>query len=97
MRGSLFGSPGAGQKQNPALQIPLHLEYHVGRHGIDARINSSALQWETRWGLQTEHLSSTSRLLQYSQWTLAWHWASPLVRRRAERYLAQSPFRCHPA
>lgn len=92
-----FGSPGGGQKQNDALQIPLALTWHTGRYGIDARVNSSAVQWESLWGTQVEHLNSTSCLLQYSQWTLAWLWASPLVRARVERFLGQSRSRSHPA
>lgn len=91
---SLFGGPGAGQKQNPALQIPLHAEYHVGRNGIDGQIG--AKRWELMFGEQTDHLSSTSRLLRYSVWTLAWSWASPLQRRRVEFFLRESPSRCHP-
>lgn len=93
---SLFGGPGAGQKQNPALQIPLHAEYHVGRCGIDARVGSSVRTWEQMFGEQTDHLSSTSRQLQYSVWTLAWLWASLLQRRRVEFFLRESPSRCHP-
>lgn len=90
-----FGSPGAGQKQNDALQIPLAWTWHTGQYGIDARVNSSASQWESRWGTQVELLNSTSHQLQYSQWTLAWYWASPLVRARVERFLMQSLSRCH--
>lgn len=87
---SLFGGPGVGQKQNPALQIPLHAELHVGRHRIDGALNGGVQSWEVSHGSQVEHLSSTSRLLQYSVWTLAWQWASPLVRRRVESFLMQS-------
>lgn len=85
-----FGTPGAGQKQNPALQIPLAAEYHVGKYGIDARISGGVQQWERMWGRQVDHLSSTSLLLRYSPWTLAWRWASPLVRARVERFLRES-------
>lgn len=96
MATNLFGTPGGGQKQNDALQIPLHPKWHVGRFGIDARINSSAQSWENRWGTQVAHLNSTSHLLRYSPWTLAWLWASPLVRARVERFLGQSRSRCLP-
>lgn len=85
-----FGNPGAGQKQNEALQIPLHEDLHVGQYGIDARINSSARRWEGLWGRQIDHLNSTSRQLRLSLWTLAWRWASPYSRARAERFLQQS-------
>lgn len=94
---NLFGGPGGGQKQNPALQIPLHPEYHyAGRLGIDAQVGGGVKSWELRFGRQTEHLVSTSRLLQYSPWSLAWLWASPLVRRRVECFLQESRSRCHP-
>lgn len=94
---SLFGGPGMSQKQNPALQIPLHADFHVGQFGIDARIDLGVETWERQWGMQTDHLSSTSRLLGYSLWTLAWHWASPLTRARVERFLRQWRSRCPPA
>ncbi|HSV90882.1 MAG TPA: hypothetical protein VLH80_07265 [Nitrospiraceae bacterium] len=96
MATSPFGTPGIGQKQNPALQIPLHLEYHVGSEGIDCRINGGVKSWEARHGAQVEHLSSTSRLLKYSLWFLAWQWSTPLVRARVERYLQESRSRLLP-
>lgn len=92
---NLFGGPGGGQKQNPALQIPLHPEFHyAGKEGIDAQVGGGVKSWEARYGLQTNHLASTSRLLRYSLWTLAWSWASPLVRRRVELFLRESRSRC---
>lgn len=96
MATNLFGTPGAGQKQNDALQIPLSQNLHVGSEGIDARINGGVQSWELKYGLQTEHLTSTSRLLRYSPWTLAWSWSSPLVRRRVELFLRESRSRCLP-
>lgn len=91
-----FGTPGASQKQNDALQIPLHATWHVGQYGVDARVNGGVQSWENQWGQQVEHLSSTSRLLRYSPWTLAWAWASPLVRRRVECFLREWRSRCPP-
>lgn len=91
-----FGTPGVGQKQNDALQIPLSWDFHVGQNGIDARINSSVPLWEKRWDTQLNHLNLTSRLLRYTPWTLAWSWASPLARARVERFLRQSRSRFHP-
>lgn len=84
-----FGGPGVGQKQNPALQIPLHALYHVGKYGVDCRISGGVQRWEALWGTQVDHLNSTCHRLRYSLWTLAWSWASPLVRRRVERFLQQ--------
>jgi hypothetical protein len=89
-----FGSPGAGQKQNNALQIPLHPLYHRGRFGIDGTLGATS--WEETFGRQVDHLSSTSRRLRYSVLTLAWSWASPLVRRRVERFLQEYRSRCVP-
>lgn len=94
MKTNPFGGPGAGQKQNPALQIPLVAELHFGRFGIDARIGSSAQSWERKWGLQTKHLDLTSHHLRYSPWTLAYLWASPLVQERVGRFLRDSLSRC---
>ena len=85
-----FGGPGVGQKQNPALQIPLHQLYHVGPYGIDARISGGVQTWERMWKKQTEHLAAVGRLLHYSPWWLAWSWASPLVRRRVVTHLEAS-------
>lgn len=98
MATNLFGTPGAGQKQNDALQIPLHPDWHVGQFAIDAKIGGGAQSWETRWGTQVSHLSWTSHRLRYSPWTLAWAWASPLVRRRVECFLREYRSRClHPS
>lgn len=94
---NLFGGPGGGQKQNPALQIPLHPELHyAGKEGIDAQVGGGVKSWEAKYGLQINHLASTSRLLRYSPWTLAWSWSSPLVRRRVELFLRESRSRCLP-
>jgi hypothetical protein len=93
---SAFGGPGAGQKQNPALQIPLHADYHVGRWGIDAQVGGGVQRWELRFGEQTDHLSSTSHLVRYSLWTLAWSWASELTRRRVGFFLREHRSRCLP-
>lgn len=94
---SLFGTPGVGQKQNHALQIPLARALHVGQQGIDCRINGGVETWEKKWMPQVRLLSLSSRQLQYNQHALAWRWASPLVRVRVERFLQQSRCRFHPA
>ncbi len=89
-----FGTPGVGQKQNDALQIPLHRDLHLGSfssRGIDARVGGSVKGWEEENGTQVALLNSTSESLRYSVWMLAWRWASPLVRARVERFLRESP------
>jgi hypothetical protein len=90
-----LGTPGMGQKQNPALQIRLALDYHVGQYGIDARINSSIPRWEATYSTQVDLLNSTSLQLGYSVWMLAYQWASHLTRGRVERFCAQSPSLFH--
>lgn len=67
-----WGSPGAGQKQNEALKIPLHADYHVGQFGIDARINSGVQTWESRFGKQIDLLNQVSSNLKLCLWGLAW-------------------------
>lgn len=97
MATSLFGSPGAGQKQNPFLQIPLHMDLHVGtKNAIDGAINGGVQSWESQWGTQVSHLAWTSRQLRYSIWTLAWLRASPLVKDRVVRFLRESRSRSLP-
>lgn len=91
-----FGGPGAGQKQNPALQIPLHPLYHVGKYGIDCRVSGGVQRWEALWQKQTVHLATVGRLLRYSPWCLAWAWASPLVRRRVQLHLQATHSRSFP-
>lgn len=50
---------GTGQKNNHWLQIPIHLEIHVGPQGIDGNIGVAA--WEERWGTQFDMLCEVSR------------------------------------
>lgn len=95
MASNPFGTPGAGQKQNEALQIPIHELYHVGQLGIDARIGRSAVMWEEQFGTQVAHLSLLSSQLRYSPWALAWRWSSHLVKGRVERFLRASRSRFH--
>jgi len=94
---TLFGTPGVGQKQNDALQIPLEETWHTGKFGIDAQVASGVESWERRWGSQVLYLHSISYNLRYSPWALAWRWASPIVRVRVERFLQESRSRLHPA
>lgn len=81
-----WGSPGAGQKQNEALKLPLHADYHFGQFGIDARINGGAESWENQFGRQIDLLSGVSSSLNVCLWGLAWAWtpwkARQLVLRR---------------
>lgn len=91
---TVFGTPGAGQKQNDALQIPLVARLHFGGgNSIDG--GKGAQTWEARNGTQVALLNWTSRQLRYSVWTLAWRWASPITRVRVGRFLQQSRSRFH--
>lgn len=92
MASTPFGSPGVGQKQNHALQIPLAARFHVWEEGIDARINGGVQSWELKYSTQVGLLNLSSHRLGYSQWMLAYHWASPLVRVRVERFCLESPY-----
>ncbi len=68
---------GAGQRQNPFLQIPLHAKYHVGNFGVDYGVG--VLTWEENFGSQYAALEWTNEQLGYpvsifelaQQWELA--------------------------
>jgi hypothetical protein len=79
-----WGTPGGGHKQNEALKIPLHVEFHVGRHGIDGRIGGGVKSWEARWGNQIDLLNRTSNRLGFCLWKLAWQWTPWKVRQTME-------------
>jgi hypothetical protein len=91
-----FGTPGFGEKQLDALQIPLNLEWHVGKDGIDCRVNSGVVSWEARWGRQVDLLNSLCLTLGYSVWKLAMREAQERGRyitvRRAENFLSERPY-----
>jgi hypothetical protein len=91
-----LGTPGGGRKQLDALQIPLNIEWHVGKDGIDCRVNSGVVSWEARWGRQVDHLNSLCVTLGYSVWKLALEEAKAEGRyitvRRVENFLLQQPF-----
>jgi hypothetical protein len=91
-----FGSPGGGNKQLDALQIPLNIQWHVGNDGIDCRINSGVESWEAKWGRQVDHLNSLCLILGYSVWKLAMREALEKGRyitvRRAENFLSERPY-----
>ena len=91
-----FGTPGFGEKQLDALQIPLNIQWHVGNDGIDCRVNSGVVSWEARWGRQVDHLNSLCVTLGYSVWKLALEEAKAEGRyitvRRVENFLSQQPF-----
>lgn len=71
-------NPGMAQRQNPALQIPLHERFHTGQSGIDSGMGvyKSVAHWEAVFGEQTYLLDVTSRWLGYDVWKLAQHYES---------------------
>lgn len=69
-----WNSIGMSLKQNDALQIPLHADWHVGEFRIDGPIASSADDWEQHWKFQTELLWELSLSMGFSVWALAWEW-----------------------
>lgn len=87
-----WGTPGGGHKQNEALKIPLHADYHIGKFGIDAQIGGGVESWEARWGEQKNLLNQLSLKLGFCLWRLAWQWTPWKVRqtmtRRIERDLS---------
>lgn len=50
------GMPGAGQKQNDWLVIPLHPRLHTGQDGIDNGMGTTVASWERRYGKQIQFL-----------------------------------------
>lgn len=90
-----FGSPGFGEKQLDALQIPLHAKWHIGDKGVDTQVNGGVLSWESRWGRQVDHLNSLCQILGYSVWRLALREAKERGRyitvKRVENFLLEQP------
>lgn len=76
MRETPWGTIGISQKQNDALQIPLHADWHVGKHRIDGSLGYSIDDWEERWEPQTELIWRVGVTLGYNLWALAWEWSS---------------------
>jgi len=62
-------NPGMSQKQNDALQIPLHAKYHVGDYGIDSAM--SVMEWEKTFYKQADLLDRLSLDLGYDLWEYA--------------------------
>jgi hypothetical protein len=48
--------PGAAQKQNDWLVIPLHASMHTGQRGIDNGMGKTLAQWEATYGKQIDYL-----------------------------------------
>lgn len=63
---------GVGQKQNPFLQLPLNVEYHVGNFGIDSGIGVET--WESQFGRQWDHLTWLNDQLPYNIFAEAVRW-----------------------
>lgn len=58
-----------GRKNSDWLVIPLHMDYHVGRFGIDSGMG--VLAWEQRFGRQVDMLDQVCRELNVNAWVLA--------------------------
>lgn len=80
MRDTPWGTIGISQKQSDALQIPLHIDWHTGKHRIDGPLGYSIDDWEELWTPQTELLWRVGQQLGFSLWALAWDWSSPKER-----------------
>ena len=70
--GPEFPNPGWAQKQNPFLQIPLHIDVHVGPRGIDGSLG--VIYWEGLYGSQVEMLHEVNSLLPYDIFEQARLW-----------------------
>lgn len=65
---SRWPNPGMGQRQSPALQIPLHAKYHVGNFGIDV---IGVMEWEIKFGTQVGFIDLVGLWLGYNLWEYA--------------------------
>lgn len=83
-----WGTPGGGHKQNEALKIPIHADYHVGKYRIDGAINGGVESWEATWGEQKELLERLSRKLNFCLWRLAWQWTPWKVQQSMTRRIS---------
>jgi hypothetical protein len=72
--GSLVSSGG----RNEALVLPLSVQYHTGRSGIDGRLG--VREWERMFGTQAAYIDQLSSLLGYDVWDLARAWAPSIAR-----------------
>lgn len=63
---------GVSQKQNPFLQLPLALRYHVGDEGIDSGMGVET--WEERYATQVVLLHELNGRMPYSIFTQAVLW-----------------------
>jgi hypothetical protein len=65
-------------ERNAALVLPLSVQYHTGRSGIDGRLG--VFEWERMFGSQTAYLDQLCSLLGYDVWDLARGWSPALLR-----------------
>jgi hypothetical protein len=70
-------------ERNPALILPLSVQYHTGRSGIDGRLG--VFEWERMFGTQAAYLDQLCSLLGYDVWDLA-RAGSPTLRRTPPRW-----------
>lgn len=71
--GPEFENPGMGERNNPFLQIPLFIDYHVGPRGIDGSLGVDT--WEAMYGHQLDFLAEVNMQLPYSLWEQAKLWS----------------------
>jgi hypothetical protein len=64
--------------RNEALVLPLSVQYHTGRSGIDGRLG--VFEWERMFGTQSAYLDQLCSLLGYDVWDLARAWAPSVAR-----------------
>lgn len=69
---------GGGGARNEALVLPLSVQYHTGRSGIDGRLG--VYEWERMFGTQVAYIDQLSSLLGYDVWDLARAWTPSSMR-----------------
>lgn len=90
MRETPWGPIGVGRKQSDALMIPIHADWHVGKHRIDGSLGYSIDDWEQRWKPQVELIWELSEILGFNLYALAWEWSSPKELDLLRRYFPES-------
>ena len=71
-------------ERNEGLVLPLAVQYHTGRSGIDGRLG--VLEWERMFGTQAAYLDQLCSLLGYDVWDLARGWSPSLLRTPPRRW-----------
>jgi hypothetical protein len=75
--------------RNEALVLPLSVQYHTGRSGIDGRLG--VREWERMLGTQAAYLDQLCSMLGYDVWDLARAWTPSVMRVRPRWQVVPPP------